>query len=153
MKNNKGITLIALVVTIIVLLILAGVSIAMLTGQNGILTNAQKAKNESGAGTLDEAAKIAIGNIMTDEANLGWPYGTKNDSDQWVMAGTDASATIATAKSTIVTEIGKVNSKIVMAADPWKAVTGSTTKFELTATVDDKTQTVTIDLATGAVTK
>ena len=38
MKNNKGITLIALVITIIVLLILAGVSIAMLTGDNGILT-------------------------------------------------------------------------------------------------------------------
>ena len=36
--NNKGITLIALVITIIVLLILAGVSIAMLTGKNGILT-------------------------------------------------------------------------------------------------------------------
>ena len=43
-QKNKGITLIALVITIIVLLILAGVSIAMLTGQNGILTQAQKAK-------------------------------------------------------------------------------------------------------------
>ena len=42
MKNNKGITLIALVVTIIVLLILAGVSIAMLTGQNGILNRASQ---------------------------------------------------------------------------------------------------------------
>ena len=43
-RNRKGITLIALVITIIVLLILAGVSIAMLTGTNGILTQAQKAK-------------------------------------------------------------------------------------------------------------
>ena len=43
-KEQKGITLIALVITIIVLLILAGVSIAMLTGTNGILTQAQKAK-------------------------------------------------------------------------------------------------------------
>ena len=34
-KNNKGITLIALVVSIIVLLILAGISISKLTGQNG----------------------------------------------------------------------------------------------------------------------
>ena len=47
MKNNRGITLIALVITIIVLLILAGVSIAMLTGENGILTQAQRAKNET----------------------------------------------------------------------------------------------------------
>ena len=40
MKNQKGITLIALVITIIVLLILAGVSIALLTGENGILNRA-----------------------------------------------------------------------------------------------------------------
>ena len=46
-KNTKGITLIALVITIIVLLILAGVSIAMLTGDNGILTQAQNAKNKT----------------------------------------------------------------------------------------------------------
>ena len=44
--RNKGITLIALVVTIVVLLILAGVSISMLTGENGIVTQAQRAKEE-----------------------------------------------------------------------------------------------------------
>ena len=44
MRNQKGVTLIALVITIIVLLILAGVSIAMLTGDNGILTQAKSAK-------------------------------------------------------------------------------------------------------------
>ena len=43
-QNIRGITLIALVITIIVLLILAGVSISMLTGTNGILTQAQNAK-------------------------------------------------------------------------------------------------------------
>ena len=43
-KKQEGITLIALIITIIVLLILAGVSIAMLTGTNGILTQEQKAK-------------------------------------------------------------------------------------------------------------
>ena len=43
-KTSKGITLIALVITIIVLLILAGVSIAMLTGDNGILTKSTEAK-------------------------------------------------------------------------------------------------------------
>ena len=48
-KKQRGITLIALVVTIIVLLILAGVSVSMLTGQNGILTNATKAKENTGA--------------------------------------------------------------------------------------------------------
>lgn len=46
-RLNNGITLIALIVTIIILLILASVSIAMLTGENGILTQARKAKEET----------------------------------------------------------------------------------------------------------
>ena len=46
-RNEQGITLIALVITIIVLLILAGISIAMITGENGILTQAQRAKTET----------------------------------------------------------------------------------------------------------
>ena len=46
-KKQTGITLIALVVTIIVLIILAGVSIAMLVGDNGIITQAQRAKEET----------------------------------------------------------------------------------------------------------
>ena len=52
--RNKGITLIALVITIIVLLILAGVSIAMLTGENGILNQAQRAKNETEQAQMEE---------------------------------------------------------------------------------------------------
>ena len=54
LKSPKGITLIALVITIIVLLILAGVSIAMLTGDNGILTQAQNAKNRTQEAKSDE---------------------------------------------------------------------------------------------------
>ena len=46
-NKQKGITLIALVVTIIVLIILAGVSITMLVGDNGIVTQAQRAKQET----------------------------------------------------------------------------------------------------------
>ena len=47
MKEQKGITLIALVITIIVLLILAGVSIATLTGEDGILAKAKLAKERN----------------------------------------------------------------------------------------------------------
>ena len=46
-KERRGITLIALVITVIVLLILAGVSINMLTGQNGILNKASDAKKQT----------------------------------------------------------------------------------------------------------
>ena len=60
-RKEKGITLIALVITIIVLLILAGVSIAMLTGENGILSQAQNAKNETEEAGAIEEIKLAIG--------------------------------------------------------------------------------------------
>ena len=55
LKSRKGITLIALVVTIVVLLILAAVSIAMLGGENGIITQAIGAKEKNRAGTVREA--------------------------------------------------------------------------------------------------
>ena len=57
---NNGITLIALVITIVVLLILAAVSIATLTGENGILTRANEAKTETEQGQEEELLKLAI---------------------------------------------------------------------------------------------
>ena len=59
-NSTNGITLIALVITIIVLLILAGVSIAMLTGDNGILTQAKEAKEANIAGTEKEQIQLAM---------------------------------------------------------------------------------------------
>ncbi len=59
-KENKGITLIALVITIIVLLILAGVVIATLTGENGILTKTNQAKRETTRATAEEKVNIAV---------------------------------------------------------------------------------------------
>lgn len=59
-RNQKGITLIALVITIIVLLILAGVSIAMLTGNNGILTQANKSKVAQIEGQVKEEVNLAV---------------------------------------------------------------------------------------------
>lgn len=59
-EKSKGVTLIALVITIIVLLILAGVTIATLTGQNGILTNATTAKEKTQYSTAEEKVKLAL---------------------------------------------------------------------------------------------
>lgn len=67
-KNNKGITLIALVVTIIVLLILAGVSIITLTGDNGIITRASKAANQMEKTKFIEEAKLAYNACYIDKA-------------------------------------------------------------------------------------
>jgi len=66
-KRNSGITLIALVITIIVLLILAGVSIAMLTGDNGILTQATEAKEETRGGAVQEARDLWKTNQESDK--------------------------------------------------------------------------------------
>ena len=57
-KGNKGITLIALVITIIVLLILAGVTIAALSGDNGILRRATEAKEQTNQKNDEETEKI-----------------------------------------------------------------------------------------------
>ena len=69
-KNTKGITLIALVITIIVLLILAGVSIAMLTGQNGILNQAQEAKSQTEFKSAEEKVKLAIMGARADDGQM-----------------------------------------------------------------------------------
>ena len=58
-KSIRGMTLIALVVTIVVLLILAAVSIGMLTGENGIITQAQKSKEETIIGEEREKVELA----------------------------------------------------------------------------------------------
>ena len=64
-KHQNGITLIALVVTIIVLLILAGISISMLTGQNGILNRASEAKGKTGISQEEEIVKISVSDALT----------------------------------------------------------------------------------------
>ncbi len=64
-KQEKGITLIALVVTIIVLLILAGISINALAGQNGLLNRAVKSKEATGIAQTEEAIKVAVMDAAT----------------------------------------------------------------------------------------
>lgn len=73
-KKQDGITLVALVITIIVLIILAGVTITLLLDENGILTNAKKGgENYTQAqgeeeGQIDNASKF-INNIITPPYN------------------------------------------------------------------------------------
>lgn len=75
-QKNRGITLIALVITIIVLLILAGVTIATLTGDNGILTRASEASKETKQANAGEQVQLEVtasigtdGNINIEDLN------------------------------------------------------------------------------------
>ena len=74
LKENKGITLIALVITIIVLLILAGIAISMLSGENGILNQAIKAKEETENKSTEEAIQLSVIGAMSNTN-----YGIKDE--------------------------------------------------------------------------
>ena len=58
MKEAKGITLISLAITIIVLLILAGITIGTLTGENGIIQKAKEAALETRGASVEEAKQM-----------------------------------------------------------------------------------------------
>lgn len=107
---TSGITLIALVVTIIVLLILAGVSINMLLGENGIITKAKEAKVESDKAVAKESVQIEVlgsynGNgtlsIESLKENLG-KIGTVTSGDSFPVK------VIVNGYELTVTEKGKV---------------------------------------------
>ena len=70
LRRNKGITLVALVITIIILLILAGISIQAITN-TGLFVNAKKAKEKSIEGQLKEEISLAIQSIQTEEIYKG----------------------------------------------------------------------------------
>ena len=67
MKNQKGITLVALIITIIVMLILAGVSISLVVGDNGVLTQAQNLDPIQERATLKEAVALYCDNKLKVE--------------------------------------------------------------------------------------
>ncbi len=69
-RKNKGITLVALVITIVILLILAGISIQAISN-TGLFANAKRAKDESMKGQLKEEISLAIQSIQTEEIYKG----------------------------------------------------------------------------------
>ena len=84
-ESKQGITLIALVITIIVLLILAGVSIAMLTGENGILTQAQNAQKQTDVAQEDELRRLTALEAVTNLENT--TYEDENGQTAPIPAG------------------------------------------------------------------
>lgn len=68
-KRDEGITLISLVVSIVVLLILAGTSISMVIGNNGIITKAQDAKIKTALGAVKEELALEQTNDYIENTN------------------------------------------------------------------------------------
>ena len=134
MKNNQnGITLVALVITIIVLLILAGVSIAALGGQNGILTKATDAKS------LDEigAAK--------DQVALAANEGIQDYYETVYVTTTNGTASTVTAQDKVFAKIQALGTPIGKAVASYNSTDKTVT---LTSSDGKKTVTGTVHAAT-----
>lgn len=78
-EKNKGITLITLVIMMIVLLILVGVTIAALSGDNGILTKASEAREQTEIAVETEAIGLAYNGVMADNNGTGVSAGELQD--------------------------------------------------------------------------
>ena len=127
MRNQKGITLIALVITIIVLLILAGVSIAMLTGENGLLTRANEAKEDTKVAEVVERINMELNAIYAD-ALTG-----RNTFDSSYVAGINTN--LAGQATAVLTNENKIT------------ITGTGAYNTITGYVDASTNPATIDAA------
>ena len=132
MKNQKGVTLVALVVTIIVLIILAGISIKLLLGDNGIITIAKKAKENTELAKIEEETEL--NELYTQlENNGGTSGGTIYDS---IAKLTEFKTAIANA----IDEAGgikpEVSSETAIFANNIKKIVKEVTK-DATATAED----------------
>ena len=148
MKREKGITLVALVVTIIVLIILAGISINLILGNNGIITIAKKAKENIELAKIEEETEL--NELYTQlENNGGTSGGTIYDS---IAKLTEFKTAIANA----IDEAGgikpDVSAETMVFANNIKGILKEVTK-NATATKDDiaegKTAYVNGELITG----
>ncbi len=114
-NKKQGITLIALVVTIIVLLILAGVSISMITGQNGILNRATDAKKDTEDSSDLEYLQTKAYEAITDYYSTGSTdseseYILKNFNDPNIVADVNTGTVKYNGKTYDISEIiGKTN--------------------------------------------
>ena len=122
LSKNKGITLVALVITVVVLLILAGVSINFVLGENGLIIQAQESKRKTKESTANELADLdrintelaKYGNIQnvfeggnwnetlglctpklgTNMVGVYWSDGTKNEMGLYVASATSTNVEV-----------------------------------------------------------
>ena len=143
MKNNqKGITLVALVITIIVLLILAGVTIASLSGDNGILNRGKEAKqmNEIGQ-AIDQINLIAQEAI---EEHFAVKYAEKATSTKETVVSAAAIKSHTQPKETVKAFI---NSEITTGKIGNASVKNEGDKYIITTSDGTKTATGTVNVS------
>ena len=83
-ESNAAITLIALIITIIVLLILAGVTLNMVMGENGIFGKANNAKNKTEVAQYEEELRMCVLELQTDAATNGTTFNMETIKNKFV---------------------------------------------------------------------
>ena len=83
-ESNLGITLIALIITIIVLLILAGVTLNMVMGENGLFGKANNAKNKTEVAQYEEELRMCVLELQTDAAANGTTFNMETIKNKFV---------------------------------------------------------------------
>ena len=148
MRNQKGVTLVALVVTIIVLIILAGISINLVLGENGIITLAKKAKENTELAKEDEETNLNEAYEYIENGSNNVP----NNSNESIAKLTEFKIAIANA----IEEAGGIKpdpmAETAVFANNIKGIVKEVTK-NATATAEDiannKTAYVNGELITG----
>ena len=107
LKNKKGITLIALVVTIVVLLILAGVTISLLLDENGIITKSKDARNANRAGAIKEEITLWKADKFAADNGAGSHESMDDFLARLKTRGLISDEDIATIKDTRKLQVGK----------------------------------------------
>ena len=131
MKDNKGITLVALVITIIVLLILAGVTVASLSGEDGLLTRGSQAVSNSNIADAKEKVTLAFDNAMSGYYEA--KYASKDLENQTEDGTKKVTAVAYVAKAMLnnaqFTEVAKIEGK-----SSASAITGDETELTIVLT-------------------
>ncbi len=139
MKGNKGITLIALIITIIVLLILAGVSIAMLSGDNGMLNQSSKVIAYSAIGEVSDSINLKVNEYISSYYEFTYSDGTyigETDPDSIIDAIDDA---LNEAESEYATET--VDIRYNSSSSP-KTIVITYGEYSKTGTVDEDAEAI-----------
>ena len=152
MKGNKGITLIALVITIIVLLILAGVSIAMLSGENSILGRSKQASIANAIGDGKEQVALTVNAAVADYYSVKYAGATVTGLTAETVKGETAESP-ASLVAYVVTKVNALSSTVNGVTIEAEAATSSADGTITVTSTDDtnKKATTTIDKTTGKI--
>lgn len=140
MRNQKGITLIALVITIIVLLILAGVSIAMLTGDNGLLSKTQQSVKDNAIAAAKDEVSTEVQAIMADFLQEKYSSTDTNATSNAKYYGASAAQTyiVGDLNTTYATPNNSVRECTITITPATATTTATTDDAKITLKYDDR---------------